>query len=205
MTNLDSRLRASRSRRRATRFLLTLFFGGQLAPSSSFAQSQQPFSVQGSVLSTLVTADGTSAPGGGGEVQLRVNAVGMRRTGMLSVGGGGQYTAHVFSDGTLTVSGAFVEPRLAWGTSEDEWLPYTALRAAVLRQSSPAATSSRGYAVGAGGGLIHALGRHNFDVGAAVLYQQFGDALTPSGRSFRFRGAVSFAFKMGITVGFGGE
>jgi hypothetical protein len=186
--------------------MLTLFLGGLIAPSQASAQSRFPLSVQGSVLSTLVTADGTSAPGVGGEVQLRVNALGMQRgPGVLSVGGGGQYTAHVFSDGTLTVSGAFLEPRLAWGTSRANWFRYAALRGAVLRQSSPAATSSRGYAVGAGGGLIHTLGfRHNFDVGAAVLYQQFDDAVTPSGRSFRFRGALSFALKVGLTVGFGG-
>lgn len=204
MTNFDSLQRASWCRFCTPRLLLSVLFGGLLAPSNSSAQSQFRVSAQGSVLSTLVTADGTSAPGVGGEVQLRVNAW-QAGSGVLSIGGGGQYTAHVFSDGTLTVSGAFLEPRFAWGTSDDNWLRYASLRAAVLQQSSPAATSSGGYAVGAGGGLVHALGRHNLDVGAAVLYQQFGDALTPSGRSFRFRGALSFALKMGITVGFGGE
>lgn len=233
MSNLDSRLRTSRCRRHAARLVFTLIAGGLFPPSSSFAQSQAPLSVQGSVLSTLVTADGTSALGIGGEVQLRLNVLGMSggtlayvpgmrgRPSVLSLGGGAQHTSHVFRDGTLSVSGAFVEPRLAWGPREDSvgrdltnvqvqevatWFRYAALRVAVLQQSSPAATSSTGYAVGGGGGLVRTIGsRRNLDIGAAVLYQRFGDALTPSGRSFRFRGAVSFALKMGITVGFGGE
>lgn len=209
MTNLDLRPRLYLSVLFLSRPLLALALVALAVPSNTSAQSRLPLSLQGSVLSTLVTADGTSAPGIGGEVQARVNTLAMRRgkrgLGVLSVGGGGQYTAHVFSDGTLTVAGAFLEPRVAWQTPREGSFRYVALRAASLRQTSPAATSSRGYAVGAGGGLGRTLGfRHNFDVGAAVLYQEFGDALTPSGRSFRFRGALSFALKMGVTVSFGG-
>jgi hypothetical protein len=183
------------------------FFALAISFGDLFAQSARPFAVQGSILSTLVTADQTSAPGVGGEGQLRVNLLGMR-TGpsVLSIGGGGQYSAHIFTDGTLTVRGAFVEPRIAWATSNPAWFRYASLRAALLQQSSPASTSSGGYALGLGGGLVRALGnRHNLDVGGAVLYQRFDDALTPSGRTFRFAGAVSFALKVGLTVGFGGE
>lgn len=206
MTNPDI---TSRMRRRSLRTgaLLVVMLVGTATNSPLHAQSRRPLSLQGSLLSTLVTADGTSAPGLGGEAQLRVNALGMQQgPGVLSMGGGGQYTAHVFTDGLLTVSGAFIEPRVAWGGAErEDWFRYAAVRAALLRQSSPAATSTTGFALGAGGGLVHTLGpRHNLDLGATVLYQQFADALTPSGRTFRFSGAMSFALKVGITIGLGG-
>lgn len=174
-------------------------------PCAASAQGRQPFAIQASAFGTLVAANDANVAGLGIEPQLRMNRIAsVGRSGVASMGIGGQYTRHLFEDGTLVASGLFVEPRIAFPTGSDKLFAYIGGRLATLRQSNPTSNSSSGFAAGGGGGVIRALGyRTNLDVGFALLYQHFEDARTPSGRLYRFTGTLGFAAKLGVSIGIG--
>ncbi len=166
------------------------------------AQAPQRVSAQFSAFSTLMTANGTRAIGVGVEPQIRVNGPHSGNRG-LSLGVGAQLTQHYFSDGTLTLTGAIVEPRLTYSnTLLSAW--YLAARAGLLKQRSDAASSTSGYAVGIGAGSIRAIGGPYLDIGLGVVYQDFADARTPTGRVYQFSGTLAFVAKVGISIGIGG-
>jgi hypothetical protein len=131
-----------------------------------------------------MTANGTRAIGVGVEPQIRVNGPHSGNRG-LSLGVGAQLTQHYFSDGTLTLTGAIVEPRLTYSnTLLSAW--YLAARAG-CRQRSDAASSTSGYAVGIGAEASERL---------APRYQtrrvsDFADARTPTGRVYQFLALAS--------------
>ncbi len=173
---------------------------------SLLAQSPQKVSVQASAFSTLISANGERAVGGGFEPQLRVNGPLVGATGVVSIGVGGQVTRHNLRDGGLTLLGAFIEPRVAFGNSRLRLPWYWSARVAVLRQQSEAASTTNGFALGIGSGVVKSIGsddRTNLDLGLGVALQDFADARTSSGRLYRFSGAVGFFARVGVNVGLG--
>ena len=161
--------------------------------------------IQASAFTTLVTANDANVAGIGIEPQIRLNRIAsIGQHGVASVGVGGQYTRHLFQDGTLVASGLFVEPRIAFPARSERLFTYVGARIATLRQSNPTSNSTNGFAVGGGAGLIRALNyRTNLDLGLALLYQDFEDGRTPTGRLYRFGGTLGFAAKIGVSIGIG--
>ena len=165
------------------------------------AQSAQPWSLQASGLLTTINIGigGSNVAGGGVEGQLRYTS------GLWSLGGGVQYSSHTSAGDNVKLSGLFVEPRPTFVVSSPRVGPYLALRGAVLRQSNNFGTSSNGYAVGGGGGVIVALtDRVNLDGGAAVLRQSLG-GITLDGENVErpISTLTSYVVKAGISIGFG--
>lgn len=144
--------------------------------------------------------------GYGLEPQLRVNGKYFSGVGRVSIGLGGQYTSHKSAnDIGITIVGAFVEPRLVIARiATDKVSPYVALRLAALRQSNDVASSSNGFAVGAGGGIAFRLSeRLNLDVGIAGIREKFSESVTTADRPFISGSMSSYAAKVGVNIGFG--
>ena len=173
-------------------------------PSRSLvAQSAQRFSLQLAALSTSVDF-GTGGPttGFGLEPQFRMNQLYSTSRVVVSLGLGGQWTSHRAGLDTLTITGAFLEPRVLFLTSK-RIAPYLSGRAAMLRQSSNMGTSSSGSAFGVGGGIAYALSqRINLDAGVALLSQQFGTFVLNDGGSASFSPFTTYAAKIGLSWGF---
>ncbi len=174
------------------------------AVHSAAAQSSQPVGLQLSVLSTSIVASDGTINGVGLEPQVRFNGKYYSGVGRLSLGIGAQYSKHTSSnDIGITITGAFIEPRLSLAKlSGEKFGPYLAGRVALLRQSNDVATSSSGTAFGGGGGFNYALGdRVNLDVGVSGLLQNFSESKTTAGRTFINGSMTTYAAKVGVTVG----
>jgi hypothetical protein len=166
--------------------------------AAASAQSARPFSVQASPFWTAQRIIDANASGFGVETQVRYSR------GAASVGVGYQYTNHVAGDEEVKVSGVFAEPRYTLFVGSPRLIPYLAGRAARLRQTNNFASSSNGYAVGGGGGVILTLSdRVNLDFGAALLRQSMEDATLPNGLRFNFGSFTGYAAKAGLSVSFG--
>lgn len=195
----DRKTQQLTSMRLATVAVATLLIS--LISSEMNAQAQQRVSAQVSAFSTLVTADGERAIGAGVEPQLRINASRIG-SGYLSVGVGGQLTKHYLNNGTLTLKGVLVEPRISFQSDILAIAKYISFRGGLLKQESAAASSTNGYALGVGGGLVKPIRSRLFlDAGVGAVYQDFDDARTPSGRLYSFSGTMSFVARLGINVG----
>jgi hypothetical protein len=172
------------------------------ASGSVQAQSRQRIAVQGSAFTTVVAVDGARVVGVGFEPQLRVNGLGSLDGGALSLGLGAQYTQHTLKDGPLSVVGAFVEPRVSFRTPSARWFAYGSARVAALQSYKADMESTRGFAFGAGGGVIRWLSPTvNLDLGGSALYQQLNDSRTDTGRLYRFGGGLGFVARVGLNVG----
>ncbi|MBV6521210.1 MAG: hypothetical protein MNPFHGCM_01342 [Gemmatimonadaceae bacterium] len=157
----------------------------QLAAASTLtAQSAQKWSVQASGLfvGTFGTAyDGLKA-GPGFEAQLRYTP------SLWSIGFGAQASSHDFDDPELqgmsvTLAGAFVEPRRVIDIGSSSAAPYLSVRVAFLQQSidfdvddTSLSASASGAQLNAGGGvLIRMSPRINLDLGATYGLIKFSD------------------------------
>jgi opacity protein-like surface antigen len=185
--------------------LAALAFLG-LVPAA-FAQSRQPWSVQGSALYTAQDLGRTAGTVGGVGFEGQV-----RRTfPNVSLGAGVQYSTHSSGPDELSLTGVFVEPRYVPGVAVGPFAPYLAGRLAVLRGSLDAGLfegsgSSTGFAVGAGAGLIYPLTRRvNIDLGGAVLRQSLGNITLDdaTGTELAFPSFLGFVLKAGMSIGFG--
>ena len=170
----------------------------------AFAQSAQPWSVQGSVLVDNQNINGKLISGAGFEGMLRYTP------SVWSVGLGYQYSTHSSNGETLNLSGVFVEPRYALDIGSDRVAPYLAGRVGILKQSSTLRVagdvSSNGTAFGGGAGfLIRASKTVNFDIGAAFVQQSFGDAKGNGNTTVTFKSFTGYVAKGGISIGFGGK
>jgi hypothetical protein len=194
--------RQVRQSKRIRRLLASLvFLSGSLLSSRVHAQSASPVALQASAFTTSVSVNSQRVTGVGVEPQLRLNQLGRFGTGSLSLGIGAQYSRHTLFDGPLTVTGVFVEPRLAFETPSPSWFGYWSARAARLYSSKEGMAGTTGVAFGAGGGLIRVLSTtKNLDVGASALYQQLNDTRTDTGRLYRFGGGFAFVARVGLNL-----
>ena len=174
-----------------------------LCSRSACAQSEQAHSLQASFLVTTIRFNGSNAGGNGFEGQFRFNHTRITERGVLSIGVGGQTTQHELPGSSITIAGAFIEPRFAFAGSSSKFFPYVSARLAVLRQSSPDMNSTYGGAVGAGAGFAYAINtRTNLDIGAGLLVQTFATT-TVSGsiQQYAFKPFPGYAAKAGISLG----
>lgn len=158
---------------------LTMIVGALclLAPSVK-AQSNQRFSLQGSVLRAQLLGDAYPgfASGFGFEVQLRYTH------SALSVGGGYQLTSHSlagFSD-KVSLGGVFLEPRYVLaGLSSDRIAPYVSSRLSLLRQRidvNGLESSASGLTINVGGGILIRMSRRvNGEIGVTYGFTSFDD------------------------------
>jgi hypothetical protein len=174
-------------------------------PALVHAQSERPYSIQASALATSLKL-GTSGIGGVGfELQGRYTPL-----GKLSYGVGVQYSTHSsFNPGrkvddNLTLSGVFIEPRYAIPLSSATLGVYVAGRLAALRQTNNFASSSSGWALGGGAGLLwHLSTRVDLDAGGAVIRQSLGSVTLNSGGAANFPAFTGYVAKAGVNIGFG--
>ncbi|AHG93862.1 hypothetical protein J421_6327 (plasmid) [Gemmatirosa kalamazoonensis] len=174
--------------------------------SVAHAQSERPYSIQAAGLLTSLKLGRTGNIGGAGfEVQGRYTPL-----SKLSYGVGVQYSTHssfnpgLNSDDKLTLSGVFVEPRYAVPLTAARVGVYLAGRLAGLRQTNNFGSSSSGWAVGAGAGvLFHLNQRVDLDGGGAVIRQSLGDVTLNSGGAATFPSFTGYVAKLGLNVGFG--
>lgn len=195
-----------------------------ILPAAVTAQTSQRISVQGSALYADIYGDNFSAVAGGYgfELQLRYTP------GVLSVGGGVQYTKHNDSqaeadghEGNIELIGFFVEPRYAFHVGSESVAPYVAARVALARLDLFNAFStgtdlhwrSPGVTLNAGGGLLVRLSsRTNLDVGASAGFTHYSTAEGEETRDgeviSRFDidlgAGTNLVFRIGLAVGLGG-
>lgn len=146
--------------------------------SSANAQSNQRFSVQGSVLRAQLLGDAYPgfASGYGFEVQLRYTH------SALSIGGGYQKTSHAlagFSD-KVNLGGIFLEPRYVLaGLSSDRMAPYVSSRLSLLQQRidvNGLESSASGLTINVGGGILIRMSRRvNGEIGVTYGFTKFDD------------------------------
>jgi hypothetical protein len=148
------------------------------------AQSAQRWSLQASGLYVGVSGDvyeGLDA-GGGAEVQGRYTP------GVWSIGVGVQASSHPVREAgleteTLSLRGAFVEPRRVFDLGWSRAAPYASLRLAWLEQAidvrvdgTTLSATASGTQINGGGGLLVRLSpRVNLDVGATYGSIRFAD------------------------------
>ncbi|MCU0634530.1 MAG: hypothetical protein MUE41_06625 [Gemmatimonadaceae bacterium] len=195
------------------RVVLALALGITL-PSTVRAQSAQPVSVQLSVLGTAIDNGPTNIGGIGVEPQVRFNWLKSATRGVISVGVGGQWTRHTSGPDAITITGVFLEPRWVFPVNSERFAPYGALRLGLLQQASSIDLgrvgtwegNSWGSAVGGGGGfVVRITPKVNFDVGGAIVRQQFGELNLPQNLGTIYgNGFLTYAVKAGFTVGLGG-
>jgi hypothetical protein len=162
---------------------LTAFAAFALSTAVAQGQSAQRWSLQLSGLSVGVQGeayDGLSQ-GMGMEAQIRFTP------SVWSLGAGLQYSAHDLDiDGsaeTVSLAGAFIEPRRIIDVGGSTFAPYVSARLAFLRQSidmtidgTAVSASTSGAQVNAGGGVLFRLSpRLNLDLGATYGLINFGD------------------------------
>jgi hypothetical protein len=149
-----------------------------LAASRGEAQSNQRFSVQGSLLRAQLLGDAYPgfASGYGFELQLRYTH------SALSVGGGYQRTSHALAGFTdkVNLSGVFIEPRYVLAAfSRGSMAPYVSSRLSLLQQQislQGLSSSATGLTINVGGGLLVRLTRRvNGEVGVTYGFTNFGD------------------------------
>lgn len=179
--------------------------------SSATAQTGQPFSAQVSALFVTLSGDAYESlkNGPGFEAQLRFNP------GALSFGGGFQYSTHDIDntgfedilDGSIKLSGVFVEPRYVISTGSTRVAPYVSARLAYLRQSLDVAGQdghANGYQINGGGGLLTRLtGNVNLDVGATFGYIDFSEAKDTGGTTVDPDSGTNWVFRAGLAIGLG--
>lgn len=173
------------------------------------AQSGQRVSIQVAALSTsIITQKSASAAVGFGvEPQIRFNRVATSESfGALSIGFGGQWTRHFSGPDTMTIAGAFIEPRWVPALSSTRVFPYLSARFALLQQSPNFGTSSAGSAYGGGGGFAIRVSRTvNLDAGVALVRQQFKESLNTRGQTstvLEWAPFMTYAAKVGVNIGF---
>jgi hypothetical protein len=167
------------------------------------AQSAQPWSIQGSALFANQEVNGSAISGVGYEAQLRYTF------SAWSLGVGYQSSTHDHAPESLTLSGAFLEPRYAVDIGSDRFAPYVAGRVAFLNEQSRlkvgatvADFSSGGTAFGAGAGLLARMSSSvNVDFGAALVSQSFADAKNTLGTA-HFKSFLGYVAKVGVSIGF---
>jgi hypothetical protein len=191
-------MRASRAAFAAAAFSLLALSSAPLG-----AQSAQPWSIQASLFGANAKLGASSVGGAGFEVQGRYTPA-----GIWSLGAGLQSTTHTSGREELTLSGVFIEPRVAIDIGSDRVAPYLAGRLAALTQTSDLTgapnAESNGMAFGAGGGLLFRAGtKVNFDLGVAMVSQSFSDAKAANGATVKFKSFMGYVAKFGISVGFG--
>lgn len=177
-----------------------------LLPMVASAQSAQAVSLQISGLGSVPFGGGlaTVKPGPGWEAQLRFNP------SAFSVGFGVEQSFHDlenFATRTVTLLGAFFEPRYVIDVGSDAAAPYLAGRAAVssmtLEDRAQSATAT-GFTLNGGGGVLIRLGpRTNLDLGASIGYKKLGEA--EFGPSLVDMGEGSNVIaRVGLAIGLGG-
>lgn len=155
-----------------------------MPPAFAHAQSAQRYSVQASGLyvGTLGTAYEGLKAGPGFEAQFRISP------SAWSYGFGFQASSHDFTDPVLsgnsvTLAGAFFEPRRVIDVGSSQFAPYISARLAFLQQSatfdvsgtSVKASASGGQINGGGGVLIRLSPKVNLDLGATYGLVHFSD------------------------------
>jgi hypothetical protein len=179
------------------------------------AQTAQRFSIQGSALYVVPGgsefADTKAGPGA--ELQLRANTPIVIGSGVVSIGGGGQFSTHSVEGLTdpLYLFGAFVEPRYAFAVGGTAL--YLSVRAALFRQSQTSqgvTGSANGNQLNAGGGLLMRLSRNvNLDLGATFGVFYFGSYTVTYAEGGGFtRPALSgtnVVMRGGLAIGLGGS
>jgi hypothetical protein len=170
------------------------------------AQGAQKYGFQAAALATSIGSGSSAVSGVGIEIQLRANTLHATEHYALSLGLGGQFTAHNDRDRDIKIAGAFLEPRWTPALGNSRVFPYVSGRLAYLRQSSNFGSSSMGLGVGAGGGVAVKLTRTiNLDAGIALVRQQFGNfQIETSGGKIpgSFAPFTTYAAKIGVSLGF---
>lgn len=154
------------------------------AATDASAQSAQKYSIQASGLLVGVSGDayeGMNA-GPGFELQFRYTP------SVWSFGLGYQYSSHGLDENSLTdnsvsLSGAFFEPRRTFDVGSSTYAPYASGRLAILRESldiedggTTLNATASGVQVNVGGGVLFRLTpRVNLDLGATFGVINFGD------------------------------
>ncbi len=193
-------------RRRGLRALAgSAFLLGTLV-TPALAQSAQKYALQIAVLSTSINfGEGSSSISGAGlEPQIRFNRLVSKEGFAISLGLGAQYTKHSSGGEDLNISGVFLEPRFVPIIGSSSVFPYISGRLALLQQSSNFGTSSKGYAYGAGGGIVIKLSKTvNLDAGAQLVRQKFGEfVFNDDGSPAEFNPFTTYAAKIGLNFGF---
>jgi hypothetical protein len=180
------------------------------------AQSSRRLSLQVSGLEVGVFGDAYEGlkSGPGFEAQLRFNP------SAFSIGGGFQFSHHGLTEEGLTgesvsLAGAFVEPRYVIDVHSDRLAPYASARLAYLRQALAIddlglEAHASGTQLNLGGGLlVRMTSMVNLDVGLTVGAIHFGDVEvdesafgsgTISGTSGSGKNLV---FRVGVAIGLG--
>jgi opacity protein-like surface antigen len=170
------------------------------------AQGAQQYGLQVAGLATSIGSGSNAIAGAGLEVQLRANTVHATEKYALSLGLGAQVTTHSQGSDSLTIAGAFFEPRFTPSFGSERVFPYLAGRLAYLQQSSNFGTSSTGLGIGGGGGVaIKLTKRLNLDAGVALVRQGFGDFRyndIANGTVGSFKPFTTYAAKIGVSWGF---
>ena len=178
------------------------------------AQSAQPLSVQGSLLYNALfgTAFEGIDDGYGAELQARYTP------GVLSIGGGLQFTRHQFADTTglegfdIDIWGVFVEPRFVINTGSNAFAPYLSLRIAASWlemsgeiQGEPVDANTEGTTFNGGGGVLFRVGpRVNLDVGATYGRTDWGDFEIEGENAGDLDPGENLIVRVGVAVGIGG-
>jgi hypothetical protein len=187
-----------------------------LVATGAQSQSAQRWSLQVSGLSVAAQGEAYEglSNGVGLEGQIRFTP------GIWSFGVGLQYSAHdlAFDDGsteTVSLAGAFIEPRRIIDAGSSTVAPYISGRLAILQQSidmsiqgTAISASASGAQINGGGGVLFRLSpRVNLDLGATYGLINFGDVEvnvpglgsgTVDGSSGSGRNLV---IRMGVSVG----
>lgn len=177
-----------------------------VAPAGASGQTGHLISLQGSALLNTPFGGGLSSvdPGFGFEAQLRWNP------SAFSLGGGFEYSKHNIPDGTVQLTGAFVEPRYVIDTGSDSMAPYVSARLALSQtkfETEGLSDTASGFTANAGGGLLFRLGsRTNLDLGATVGVKDLGSTTIPTDPPtvYDLGSGANVIFRAGLAVGLGG-
>ena len=179
-----------------TRTALSALVFAALLSTQARAQAAQSWSLLGSPFFTVQQFPNETVRGTGGEAQLRYSFPG------TSVGLGVQYSKHSLSSDQMKITGVFFEPRYAPDIGSESLVPYIAARLATLRQTCNFGSSSTGYAVGLGAGVMIKLTRAvNLDLGGAVVRQSLGDITLQDGSDAPLQSFFGYVAKAGLSIG----
>ncbi len=187
-----------------------------LPSARALAQSAQRYSVQASGLyvGTFGQAYEGLKAGPGFEAQFRISP------SAWSFGFGFQASSHSFDESSLdgysvTLAGAFFEPRRVIDVGSSQFAPYVSARLAYLQQSmsfdvngtNVSLSASGGQVNGGGGVLIRLTPKVNLDLGATYGLVHFGDveAKASSGGSTTVNGTSgngqNIVLRAGVAIG----
>lgn len=173
------------------------------------AQTAQPFSLQGSVISVMTSGDAFAdvANGIGGELQLRWNI------SAFSLGVGGQLSSHDLANTSdpLILRGAFLEPRYVLPIGTSRAAPYLSGRVALFQQvfeGGGVSSNATGMQFNGGGGVLVALSSAvNLDLGATIGMMRFGayEVQYAGGGGFDYPSetGINFVLRAGLAIGLG--